>query len=524
MKRRVWLAALTAMTAGSLLSSPAALAADGEKVLRVVPHANLTSFDPIVTTAYIVRNYGYMVYDTLFSQDSKGDIKPQMVDTYSVSSDGKTWTFKLRAGLKFHDGNPVEADDVIASLKRWSEKDAMGGQLASFIDRYEGSGNTFKMILKEPCGFVLDALGKPSSNVPFIMPAAVAATSANEAITSKIGSGPLIFKEDEFKSGDTAVFVKNKDYVSRAEAPDGMAGGRKINFDRVEWKIIRDTQTQFNALKAGEVDVIEALAHSQFDEANKTDGVRTQTYAEGGLSYFLRFNHLLPPFDKVEVRRAAMLALGQRAMLRAQAIPDNLGQVCPSFFPCGTSYASNKTGYFKGEPNVKAAREALKASGYDGTPVVLMQPTNVGVLAKIPLVAKQQLEQAGFKVDLQAMDWGTLIARRAKKDPVKDGGWNIFMSAWHAADIQNPLSVAMYNPNWFGWYKSDKMAETLGKFARSSDANEKKQLAQMVQDIAIEDASWAPVGQFVMPAALRNDLTPLVATPGIMVPWGISRK
>jgi peptide/nickel transport system substrate-binding protein len=524
MKRRIWLAALTAVTAGSMLSAPAALAADGEKVLRVVPHANLSAFDPIITTAYIVRNYGYMVYDTLFSQDSKGEVKPQMVDTYSVSADGKTWTFKLRAGLKFHDGNPVEADDVIASLKRWSQKDAMGGQLATFIERYEGSGDTFKLVLKEPCGFVLDALGKPSSNVPFIMPASVAATSANEAITSKIGSGPLIFKEDEFKSGDLAVFVKNKDYVSRKEAPDGMAGGRQINFDRVEWKIIRDAQTQFNALKAGEVDVIEALSHSQYDEANKTDGVHTQIFAEGGLSYFLRFNHTLPPFDKAEIRRAAMVALGQRAALRAQAIPDSLGQVCPSFYPCGTPYASKQTGYFTGKPNPKKAKEMLAAAKYDGTPVVLMQPTNVGVLAKVPLVAKQQLEQAGFKVDLQAMDWGTLIARRAKKDPVTDGGWNIFISAWHAADIQNPLSVAMYNPNWFGWYKSDKMSDALGKFARASDAALKKQLAQTIQDIAIEDASWAPMGQFVMPAALRNDLTPLVATPGIMVPWGIKRK
>ena len=524
MKRRVWLAALSAATAGAMLSSPAALAADGEKVLRIVPHANLTSFDPIITTGYIVRNYGYMVYDTLFSQDAQGKIQPQMVESYSSTADGLTWTFKLRAGLKFHDGKPVTADDVIASLKRWSAKDAMGGQLAGFISHYVANGSNFQIVLKEPCGFVLDALGKPSSNVPFIMPAAVAATPPNEAITSKIGSGPFVFKDDEFKSGDKAVFTKFKDYVSRKEAPSGLAGGRPVNFDRVEWLFIRDPQTQFNAIKAGEVDAIESPAFEQYNLLQKTEGVRTETFADAGLTYFLRFNHALPPFDNVAIRRAAMVALGQNAFIKAQVGVPELGKTCSSFFPCGTQYANTNTGYFTGTANPKKAREMLKAAKYDGTPVVLMQPTNVAVLAKLPLVAKQQLEQAGFKVDLQAMDWGTLLARRAKKDPVKDGGWNIFISAWHASDIQNPLSVAMYNPNWYGWYDNPKLVDLLGKFARSSDAKAKAKIAADIQTEAVESANWAPVGQFVMPAALRNNITPLIKTPGVFVPWGIDRK
>jgi peptide/nickel transport system substrate-binding protein len=173
---------------------PSAAAADA-RILRVVPQSNLTILDPIWTGAYVTRNHGYLIYDNLFGTDEKGEIKPQMVDTYTVSADKLIYTFTLREGLAFHDDKPVTSEDVIASLQRWGKRDAMGQTLMRFVDKMEAvDQKTFRIALKEPYGLVLESLGKPSSNVPFIMPKRVAETPADKQIDDYTGSGPCFQK------------------------------------------------------------------------------------------------------------------------------------------------------------------------------------------------------------------------------------------------------------------------------------------------------------------------------------------
>lgn len=502
--------------------------AQNNKVLRFVPHANLAVLDPIWTTAYVTRNHGYMIYDTLFSEDLQGNIKPQMVDTYDTSKDGKTWTFKLRAGLEFHDGKPVTGEDAVASIKRWSSRDAMGSVLATFIDHYETpDAQTFKMVLKEPCGIVLDALGKSSSSVPFIMPARIAATPSSEQIKEHIGSGPFIFKEDEFKPGSMAVYLRNPKYKSRPEPTVGMTGGRTVNFDRVEWVILRDPQTQFNALKAGEVDMVEQPSFEQYETLKKTEGVRVDDFSPAGLQFIMRFNFLHAPFDNPKIRQAAMVAIGQQAFLNTQVGVPELVKPCRSIFPCGTTYGNENTGYFTGVANPAKAREMLKEAGYDGTPVVLMRPTDLASIAKLPLVAKQQLEAAGFKVDFQQMDWASLVARRAKKDAPKAGGWNLFLTAWAAGDIANPLGMAMLNAKgdngWFGWQNEPRIESMKAQFARAGSSADKKRIAQDLQTLALETATHAPLGQYQQPIAMRSNVSGMLRTPGVPVLWGLKK-
>src|SRR4051812_12745696 len=158
--------------------------AQAQNTLRVVMHSDLKIVDPIWTTAYIVRNHGYMIYDTLFAMDAKQEVKPQMVEKYDVSADKLTYTFTLRDGLKWHDGAPVKPDDCIASIKRWGSRDVMGQKLLSFIASFDVvDDKTFKLVLREPYGLVLGSLGKPSSNVPFMMPKRVAETPGSEQIS-----------------------------------------------------------------------------------------------------------------------------------------------------------------------------------------------------------------------------------------------------------------------------------------------------------------------------------------------------
>ena len=181
----------------------AASAASADNPLRVVMHSDLKIVDPIWTTAYMSRNYGYMVYDTLFAMDENLNIKPQMVDTFSISDDKLTYTFKLRPGLRFHDGAEVTSEDVIASLQRWGKKDSMGQKLMEFTAGMKAEGkDTFVLSLNKPFGLALMALAKPSSNVPFIMPKRVADTPADVQISEYVGSGPFIFNSKEWKPGE----------------------------------------------------------------------------------------------------------------------------------------------------------------------------------------------------------------------------------------------------------------------------------------------------------------------------------
>ena len=201
-----------------------------------------------------------MVWDTLFALDEKLQVKPQMVDKWDVSPDKLTWTFTLRDGLEWNDGTPVTAEDCIASIKRWGARDSMGQKMLASVADFEAvDAKTFKMKMKEPYGLVLESLGKPSSNVPFMMPKRVAETDPFTQIKAEdvIGSGPFIFIAKEWKPGEKIVFVKNPNYKPRAEPPSGLAGGKVAKVDRVEWIWIPDAQTQVAALQSGEIDMLE---------------------------------------------------------------------------------------------------------------------------------------------------------------------------------------------------------------------------------------------------------------------------
>jgi peptide/nickel transport system substrate-binding protein len=452
-----------------------------------------------------------------------------MVDKWSVSPDKRLWTFTLRDKLEFHDGKPVTGEDVIASLARWGKRDAMGQKLMTFVERMDAPApNQFRIFLREACGFVLEALGKPSSNVPFVMPKRVADTPADKQIEDATGSGPYIFVKDAFKPGDKAVYVKNAKYVPRKEAPSGTAGGKHVYVDRVEWNLaLRDAQGQVNALVNGEVDIIEQPAYESYPALRADKNVQIVTANPLGFQYMGRFNHLYPPFNNPKVRQAALAAFQQEPFLRAQVGIKEYYRPCASMYACGTPYASAKGSEIQSKSNMKRAQELLKASGYDGTPVVLMKPTDLAAIQKLPDVAAQLLRQAGFKVDLQAMDWNTLVTRRAKKDPPAQGGWNMFFTQWVSPDIWNPLTNPAINAqgekSWFGWPTDETIEKLRDEFARATDEAKKKTLAERIQARAFEVGTHVPLGESIIPLAARKSVTGFVTGPGNLY-WNIKKN
>ena len=510
-----------------LLGGPAQ-PAHAQSVLRVVMHSDLKIVDPIWTTAYIVRNHGYMVYDTLFAMDARGEVRPQMVDKYEVSADKLTYTLTLRDGLLWHDGTPVTSEDCVPSIKRWAAKDSMGQKLMSFVKDFQVvNPKSFKIILKEPTGLVLAALGKPSSNVPFMMPKRVAETDPNTQLSDVTGSGPFIFKKDEWKPGDKAVWVKFAQYKPRPESPSGLAGGKVAKVDRVEWRAIADHQTAVNALLTGEIDMIESPLYDLLPVLKKDANVKLVDLNPLGLQYTFRFNALHKPFDNPKVRQAVFYALNQEDFLKAVVGDPAYYKVCKSMFPCGSPLESTKgmEGFL--DSNFEKSKALLKEAGYDGTPIVLMHSTDLAVLANLAPVAKSLMEKGGFKVDMQSMDWQTLVARRAKKDPPTQGGWHAFLTAWVAADILNPVMAGFFNAScdkaMFGW-PCDKEIESLrDQYARETNPAKLKAIAEAVQVRVTHYPTHIHLGQWYQPAAMRKSVDGNVAAP-VTVFWNVDKK
>jgi peptide/nickel transport system substrate-binding protein len=512
--RRLVMAFLVAAAAATSSAAPVQV----EQTLRAVMHSDLKILDPIWTTAYIVRNHGYMIYDTLFATDENGEIKPQMVEKHEVSADQLTHTFTLRDGLVWHDGAPVTAEDCVASIKRWGAKDATGQKLMTFVAGFEiKDARTFQIKLKEPTGLVLLGLGKPSSAVPFMMPKRVAETDPNTQISDFTGSGPFVFKKDEWKPGDKTVYVKFDKYKPRSEPASGLAGGKVVKIDRVEWRAISDQQQAVNALIAGEIDFIEQPPHDLLPLALADANIKYVDWNVAGNQYTFRPNWLHKPFDNPKVREALFYAFNQEDFLKAVVGDPKFYKTCNSYFPCGTPFSSTKGMDGLLTSNFKKAQELLKEAGYDGTPIVLMHSTDLAVLTNLAPVAKSLMEKAGFKVDMQSMDWQTLVARRAKKDPPSAGGWHAFLTSWVAADITNPIFTAFMNSSCekalFGWPCDPEMEKLRDDFSRETDPAKQKAIAEAVQVRDTKMVTHIPLGQWYLGALMRKNINGMVLAP-----------
>jgi peptide/nickel transport system substrate-binding protein len=514
----------------ALSAMPASHALAAGKTITAVMHSDLRIIDPGFTTAYITRDHGYMVYDTLLATDANFKIQPQMAE-WKVSDDKLTYIFTLRDGLKWHDGAPVTAEDCVASLRRWGKSDGMGQKLFDFTESLEATDpRTITLKLKEPYGLVLESIGKPSSLVPFMMPKRLAETPPNKQIAEQIGSGPFKFVAAEFQPGVKAVYEKNADYVPRKEAPSWTAGAKVVKVDRVEWITMPDAQTAVNALQSGDIDFMETLPYDLLPVLSANKDLTVETLSKLGFHTVGRMNFLYPPFDNLKVRRAAFLALNQKDVMDALVGNAKYYELCGAIFVCGTPLATDvgSESLVKGN-GMAEAKKALAESGYDGTPIVIMAPGDVVTLKAQPIVAAQLLREAGFKVDVQATDWQTVVARRASQKPPKEGGWNMFFTNLTGADIANPIANLQIsgrgkNGAWFGWPEDAKLEALRDAYARSLSSEQQKTIAVDIQKQVYDQVIYVPLGQYRVAAAWRRSLTGVLEGPATPVFWNIDKS
>jgi len=440
-----------------------------------------------------------------------------------------TYTFTLRDGLKFHDGLPVTSADVIASIERWAQRDALGQKLAEATAGWSAvSDKTFTLTLKKPVAFVFEALGKPSSNVPFIMPERIAATDPFTNITDPIGSGPFIMKKDEWVPGNKVIYVKNNDYVPRSEPPSWASGGKIAKVDRVEWLYIPDAATAAAALSAGEADWWEQMPPDLIPVLQRNKNVKVENIDPLGSMGLLRFNFLQPPFDNPKMRQAVAMVLDQpNYVLGIAGSPEN-GSTCYSYFTCGTPLSTDVASeVMTGDRNFDKAKALIKESGYNNEKIVIISASDQPIVQSQSLLTTELLRQLGLNVELQAGDWGTLITRRTSKEPVDKGGWSIFHTWLVGPDMLNPgVNFAVRGSGdkaWFGWPSDPKLEELREAYFNAEDTDSAKAAAMAVQERAFEFLPYLPTAQFILPTAYRDNLSGVIIAPMAFL-WNVEKK
>jgi peptide/nickel transport system substrate-binding protein len=516
------------LAAAGELATPALSQRAVARTVRFVPHADLANFDPIWNSAYIARNAGMLIWDTLYGVDARLQVQRQMVEAEQVSSDGLTWTFRLRSGLKFHDGEQVTANDAVASINRWAVRDALGQMIKAIEQELVATDDrTFRWVLKKPYPKMLLALGKITTPCCFVMPARIAATDPFKQISEYVGSGPMRFMRGDWVQGARAVFERFADYVPRAEEASWMAGGKRIAAERIEWITMPDPATTAAALQNREIDWWEVPHPDLVPLLRKNRNVVLDIQDRLGNIGLLAINHLFPPFDDARARRAILMALSQEEYMRAY-VGDaaDMWKPLPGYFTPGSPLYTEQGGdVLKGPRNLDAARRLLKESGYAGEPIVCMAAQDIPHYKLWGELTADLLKRLGMNVELVAVDWGTVVARRAQKNPPAKGGWHMYVTAIYGVDWVFPTSphlqangTAVAN----GWAKSPEVAAEVAAWFDAKTFEDERSAAGRLNKVALNEVVCAPLGVYLRHFAWTKDLSGVAQGP-LPFFWGVSK-
>ena len=534
MKRRNFLkvsagaALATSTQAIPMLSGKAAFAQTSrEKTLRLNPITALFSLDTVFNTSLVTTSHGYAVYDTLFGVNAKGEVRPQMAEGHTLTDNDRTYTIKLRDGQKFHNGEPVRAQDCIQSLKRWAGRETFGQTVGQFVaDWGVVDDKTLQIKLTQPVPIFLEAIARGSASIPFMVPEHIAKTDPYKQITDPTGSGPFKFNVGEFVAGSFASYARNADYVPRQEPADYTSGGKVAHFERVEWRAIPEPATAAAALMSGEVDWYEQVQPDLVAQLKRNANIAIGSANPGGFNGILRFNHLHAPFNNVAIRRAVLMAVNQSDYMASITGNDpSAFNGCKAMFPCGTPYGKEiGAGVMLGD--LEKGKIALKAAGYAGEKVVILSPADVPTIGPMADVTYDLLKKMGMNVELASMDWATLTGRRASKESVDKGGWSIFHTWGPSRILSTPVEhVALRglgDKGWAGWFSDEQIEALTREWTVATDQEDRMKLAAAIHVRAMEGVPFVHCGQFQIRTAYRKHLTGIIEG-GAAYMWNVRR-
>lgn len=413
--------------------------------------------DSMFSTATVTNNLSAQLFESLFTFDSSFNPQPMLVEDYSLSDDSLVYTFKLREGITFHNGDPLTSADVVASLNRWAAINGRGRMISGRLNSLDALDEyTVEMSFDVPTGVLLSFLARAEA---FIMPASIAEEAGENQLTEFIGTGP--FKFEEHAVDQHLRMVRFDDYVPRDEEPDGLAGRKIAYVDQIDFIPVPDESVRANGVISGEYHFGDPLPPDFLDSLEGDPGVEA-IVVKPYYWYAPVFNKRRGLFADQNARKAVQLAFSQSDALRAGFGREELIRADPSISGEETAWYSVAGADDFDQPDPERARSLLEEAGYAGETIRWIATHEYAYNFRIADFVRQQLAEIGMEVELILSDWATVVQNRADPDAQE-----IFLTGF--SQYNHPATQPYNDAAWPGFWESEAKDAAINALVEASD-------------------------------------------------------
>lgn len=463
--------------------APAAIPQGG--TLKVATVGEPPNLDVMTLPADLVTMIGQHIFEQLFAFDEKYDIKPMLAESYTVSPDGKTYTIQLRQGVKFHNGQEMTSEDVLASLTRWTKVSSRGKIASGSIEAFSArNASTIIIHLKTPFAPLLSFLAFQNTAAA-IMPKAIVDKFGDKVVTEYIGTGP--FRFEDWKPDFRIRLARYAGYSARTDASSGFAGKKTAYLDAVEFYPVTEAGARIAGVETGDYQYAYSVSKEAYPRLSKNANLMTLVISPGQWGWLI-FNKKQGIAANQGVRQAALAALNMEPIVRAAyGLPD-FYQMEPSYYPKGTAWYSTGGAKLYNQKNPALAKQLLAKAGYKNEPLRIICTKEYEYMYNIGITAAAQLKDAGFNVDLQVYDWATVLDRRGKPDM-----YDAFVTG-HGF-VPDPSLITILSSQYPGWWDSPEKNDLVAKFNSTTQSAARKQIWDKLQELIYTQVPVIRVGQ-----------------------------
>ena len=496
MRQVLTFAVLVALIAGMATAPAESQAPRRGGILKIGMIGEPPTLDSHATTAVITREIAVNMFEGLYALDARFQPIPLLAESHEVLDGARRYVIRLRSDVKFHNGKPLTAADVVASLRRWGAVASTGKAVFKTVEAVEAKTPTSVEIrLKEPSGSLPTVLAQVDS-AAMIYPKDVVEASGEGPLKELIGTGP--FKFVEHKPDRHVKLARFDGYASRGESANGLGGQRVAYLDELHFLPVPDYATRQAGMITGEYGYIQQIKPDQYDRIKAAPGVEPAVVKPYGWATIV-LNTKQGMMTDRRLRQAMQAALDVEPMMLAGVGHKDFYRLDPGIFFPESAWHSKASAALYNQHDRDKARRLLKEAGYQGQPVRWIVTTEYEHHYKPALIAKSQLEEIGLKVDLQVSDWATVVQRRAKPEL-----WDAFSTAF--VFVPEPATSAQVLCEWPGWWCSPEKDGLLQAMNRELDARKRYALWERVQSAFYADAARIKIGDYFRLDARRKDV------------------
>ncbi|WP_413375185.1 ABC transporter substrate-binding protein [Alkalihalobacillus sp. 1P02AB] len=427
--------------------------------IHVAVPAQPPTLDAQITVSSVALNITRHIYETLVTLNEEYEPVPMLAESVDISDDSLTYTFVLREGLTFHNGEPVTTEDVEASMNRWLETSSRAKLLLAGAGFEATDDSTVILQLEERAADVLDIMAG-QSEFPAIMPKDVVEAADATGVTEYIGTGPFQF--EEWAQDQYILLSKFEDYVSREEERSGLSGKKEALVDEIYFQIVTDPFTRVSGLQTGSYDIADEIPFDNYAQVSQMSGIETHLYLNRTLTWFYNINE--GPMADQKMREAVNTAINLDDLLLFAYADEDLFETHPGYMNLAQVNWSNTEGeesYNVNDP--ERAKELLEEAGYDGEELVIITTRDYDYMYKAALSVQEQLQAIGMNVKVDNYDLATFL--ELKTDP---GAWDMLAAGTGYVTI--PAQLLALNPGFAG--TDDPVAQEMLQEVRSAETPE----------------------------------------------------